>query len=118
MLREKKARKRAGVRAVHERASSNLLVSITQATKLLLPCRVPAVELDGATVSVEQERVHLDAQRRCKKERDLRNSKHRQRGKTRLPTYFFVGLPFTEPSMLLYTEGNGAMSASNPGRLE
>jgi hypothetical protein len=41
------------------------VVPIAQATKLFLPCRVPAVEADLATVGREVQRTHLNANGGC-----------------------------------------------------
>ena len=40
------------------------VVSVPEPSELLLPGGVPDVEADGAAVGVEDERVHLHAQRR------------------------------------------------------
>jgi hypothetical protein len=44
---------------------SNLLVSVTETSESLLASGVPHVELDGAQVGVEEERVHLHTQSSC-----------------------------------------------------
>ena len=41
------------------------VVPVAEATELLLPCRVPDVEADGAEVCVESEGVYLDSEGRC-----------------------------------------------------
>lgn len=46
-----------------ETRPQNVLVPITQAAKLLLTSRVPALEDDGPKVGVEAQRVHLHAYR-------------------------------------------------------